>query len=684
MAGDLIGPSGRLSGEDSGQPHGMDSTQHSESRSSLSERDFVCYRRLFEAGETLICELDMEGRYRRVNTPMAQVLGAEVAELSQRSYLEFVHPEDRAATEAAGREMSSRPGEVVAFRNRYVRHDGQIIWLAWQALADSQSGRIYAVAQDVTARVQAEQAVVREHSAAAQAIADSESRLAEMADHTPALVYIKDPEGRYLFVNRSYEAVFGRRRAELLGRTDHEVLPAAVAELFAASESQVYQRGAPVECEEQLPGGTDGPRSFFSVKFPLRRSDGTIVAMCGISTDNTRRRQAEAALLELNESLERRIAEGTAAAEEASRAKSEFLARMSHELRTPLNAILGYSELIEDEMRDRGDNASTGDVRRIRTAGKHLLQLINDILDISKIEAGKMLVHVEEFSVGALVDEVLAAVRPGIERNGNALRLELDPAAGLMRSDSLKVRQCLLNLLSNAGKFTHNGAVTLTVKRPLVNGRAWLLFAVTDTGIGISPEHVGQLFREFYQVDTSSTRRYGGTGLGLVITRRLCHMLGGEIRVVSKPGGGSVFTAELPAVHIEAGAPEIALELEVLAERDVARSRMAVRELCQKLGARPLSLQKIATVVSELARNMVLYAGGGKLVVGSVGTEQKCVFIRAIDEGSGIPDLEEILAGRKVTRTGRGLGLVGAKRLADGFRIHTGPTGTWIEVEVNL
>ncbi len=662
----------------------MHSAQHNNHGQPLSERDAACYGRLFEAGETLICELDMEGRFVHINTPMAQVLGADVAALSQRNYLEFVHPEDRAATETASREMNSRPGDIVGFRNRYVRHDGRVIWLAWQALADAESGRVYAVAQDVSARVQAEQAVVREHAAAAQAIADSESRLAEMSDHTPAIVYIKDPEGRYLFVNRYYEAVFGRRRAELLGRTDREVLPTAVAELFAVSESQVLQRGVPVEVEELLPAGPEGPRSFFSVKFPLRRADGTIVAMCGISTDITRRRQAEAALVELNESLEHRIAERTAAAEEASRAKSEFLARMSHELRTPLNAILGYSELIEDELRDRGEDSFTSDVRRIRAAGKHLLQLINDILDISKIEAGKMLVHVEEFSVPALVDEVLSAVRPGIERNRNALRLELDPAAGMMRSDSLKVRQCLINLLTNAGKFTQNGAVTLQVKRQLVNGRAWLLFAVTDTGIGIAPEHVGELFREFYQVDTSSTRRYEGTGLGLVITRRLCHMLGGEIRVVSKPGAGSVFTAEIPAVHIEAGAPEIALELEVLAERDVAKSRMAVRELCQKLGARPLSLQKIATVVSELARNMVLYAGGGRLVVGSVGTDKKCVFIRAIDEGSGIPDLEAILAGRKVSRNGRGLGLVGAKRLADGFRIHTGPTGTWIEVEVNL
>jgi PAS domain S-box-containing protein len=663
----------------------MESTQHStEVGSPLSERDVASYRRLLEAGETLICELDLEGRLVRANGPMAQVLGAGPDEVSQRHYLDLVHPEDRAATEATARELHVRSGEVIAFRNRYVRHDGRVVWLAWQALADAEAGRVYAVAQDVTARVTAEQAVLREHAAAAQALADSESRLAEMSDHTPALVYIKDPDGKYLFVNRYYEAVLGKRRSELLGRTDREVLPSAVAETFAASEAQVRQRGGPVECEETLPGGVEGPRAFFSVKFPLRRADGTIVATCGISTDITRRRQAEAALVELNESLERRIAERTAAAEEASRAKSEFLARMSHELRTPLNAILGYSELIEEEMRDRREEAFAGDVRRIRAAGKHLLQLINDILDISKIEAGKMLVHVEEFSVATLVDEVLAAVRPGIERNRNALRLELDPSAGMMRSDALKIRQCLLNLLVNAGKFTNDGAVTLQVKRQLVNGRAWVLFSVTDTGIGIAPEHIGQLFREFYQVDTSSTRRYEGTGLGLVITRRLCHMLGGEIRVVSAPGQGSTFTAELPAVHIEAGAPEVAMELEVLAERDVARSRMAVRELCQKLGARPLALQKIATVVSELARNMVLYAGGGRLVVGSVGTDKKCVFIRAIDEGSGIPELEAILAGRKVSRNGRGLGLVGAKRLADGFRIHTGPTGTWIEVEVNL
>ncbi len=646
------------------------------------EQAFAAYARLFAAGEVLVCELDLEGRFVAVNPAMAALLGYSADALRGSSYIDFVHPDDRAAAAGHGQSLHDRPGEVIAFRNRCIHQDGRVLWLSWHAVVER--GRVYTMACDVTARVQAEKAVEREHANAARAIAESEARLGALCDHIPAIVYIKDEGGAYLFINRFFEALLGRRREDVLGKTDREVLPAAAAEAFGRAEQQVRTRGEPVECEEQLGGIGDGSRAYYSVKFPLRRSDGAVVAICGVSTDITRRKQAEAALVELNESLERRVAERTASAEDASRAKSEFLARMSHELRTPLNAILGYSELIEDEMRERGDQGFVPDILRIRAAGKHLLSLINDILDISKIEAGKMLVHIEEFTVGALVDEVVATSRPLIEKGRNTFRLEVSPSVGGMRSDPLKIRQCLLNLLSNAGKFTHGGQVTLSVNRTLVNGRAWVSFQVSDSGIGIAPEHIGQLFREFYQVDGSSTRRYGGTGLGLVITQRLCHMLGGEIRVVSKPGQGSTFTLELPAIHIEAGGPEVALELDVLSEKDVARARVAVRELCQKLGARPLSLQKIATIVSELARNMVLYAGGGKLLVGSVGVDRKCVFIRSVDEGSGIPDLDAILAGRRVSRNGRGLGLIGTKRLADGFRIHTGPTGTWIEAEVNL
>ncbi|MFZ6178448.1 ATP-binding protein [Nannocystis pusilla] len=650
------------------------------------ERTFASssYARLFAASDALIFEIDRDGRLAAANPATALALGYMPEQLLGARLLDHVHADDRGTVEVGLANMFERPGEVQALRTRFVHREGRTVTLAWQAVVDAAAGRACAMASDAGGRELAERAYEREHAAAARAIAESEARLGALCDHIPAIVYLKDEGGSYVFINRFFEALLGRRREEVLGRTDREVLPAAAIEAFARGEAQVRQRGATVEIEEVLHGLGDGARTFYSVRFPLRASDGKIAAICGVSTDISGRKSAEAQLVELNESLERRVAERTAAAEDASRAKSEFLARMSHELRTPLNAILGYSELLEDEMRERGTQTWLADLLRIRAAGKHLLSLINDILDISKIEAGKMLVHIEEFTVAGMIDEVVATSRPLIEKNRNAFRLEISPSVGSMRSDPLKIRQCLLNLLSNAGKFTTAGQVEFSVARQIVNGRAWILFRVSDTGIGIAQENIGQLFREFYQVDSSSTRRYGGTGLGLVITQRLCHMLGGDIRVSSRPGQGSIFTLELPAVHIEAGGSEVALELDVLSEKDVARARVAARELCQKLGARPLSLQKIATIISELARNMVLYAGGGKVVVGSVGAERKCVFIRAVDEGSGIADVDAILAGRKVSRNGRGLGLIGTKRLADGFRLHTGPTGTWIEAEVNL
>ena len=625
------------------------------------------FERLLAAGDVSTWELDAEGRIVAVNPAAAAILGWSEGQLMGRELLELVHAADRDDARAQWAAIRGRPGEVGSLRTRCVDREGRPRWLAWSAVADG-AGRVCALACDDTARTWAER---RHHE------------LAALCDLLASPVYVKDERGAYVFVNRAFEALLARRREEVVGRVDAEVLPTGAAESFARAEATARERGVPVEVEEPL-GLGDPVRVYAAVRAALPRGAGEGAALIGAAADVTLRRQAEATLTAVEETIERRIAERTAAVEDASRAKSEFMARMSHELRTPLNAILGYSELIEDEMRERGEQASLGDLLRIRAAGKHLLSLINDILDISKIEAGKMLVHIEEFPLAVAIEEVAATSRPLIEKHGNNFRVDVAPGVGTMRSDPLKIRQCLLNLLSNAGKFTRGGQVVLSVARQMVNGRAWISFQVTDTGIGIAPEHIGQLFREFYQVDTSSTRRYGGTGLGLVITRRLCNMLGGEIRVVSKPGQGSNFTLELPAIHIEAGGPEIALELDVLAEKDVARARVAVRELCQKLGARPLSLQKIATIVSELARNMVLYAGGGKLLVGSVGADRKCVFVRAIDEGPGIADLDAILAGRRVSRNGRGLGLIGTKRLADGFRIHTAPTGTWIEAEVNL
>jgi PAS domain S-box-containing protein len=232
-------------------------------------------------------------------------------------------------------------------------------------------------------------------------------------------------------------------------------------------------------------------------------------------------------------------------AEAASRAKSTFLANMSHELRTPLNAIIGYSEMLEEEALDSGLEDFIPDTQKIRNAGKHLLTLINDILDLSKIEAGRMEVYLEEFDLGNLIEEVVATLHPLVEKNHNQLEVYCSPNLGVMYADLTKVRQILFNLLSNALKFTEGGTVLLGATREPAGGSDWVYLQVSDTGIGMSEQQQQGLFQPFMQGDASTTRKYGGTGLGLAISRLFCQMMGGDITIESQLGVGSTFTVQL-------------------------------------------------------------------------------------------------------------------------------------------
>jgi signal transduction histidine kinase len=231
----------------------------------------------------------------------------------------------------------------------------------------------------------------------------------------------------------------------------------------------------------------------------------------------------------------------------ASRAKSAFLANMSHELRTPLNAIIGYSEMLQEEAADLGEASCIPDLQKIHAAGQHLLRLINDILDLSKVEAGKMDLYVETFGVAALIRDVQAIVALLVEKNANELVVRVDGDLGTMDADLTKVRQTLFNLLSNAAKFTERGTITLAARREPVDGRDWLEFEVSDTGIGMTPEQLGKLFQAFSQADASTRHKYGGTGLGLAISRRFCQLMGGDVTVESEYGKGSTFAMRLPA-----------------------------------------------------------------------------------------------------------------------------------------
>ena len=255
---------------------------------------------------------------------------------------------------------------------------------------------------------------------------------------------------------------------------------------------------------------------------------------------------AQSVLAIQNARLFHEIEEKSRQLADASHHKSQFLANMSHELRTPLNAIIGVSEMLREDAETLKQDTEPLD--RVLGAGRHLLALINDILDLSKIEAGRMELHLETFPLAPLINDVAKTIEPMATKNGNRIVVDCPPDLGTLHADQTRFRQSLLNLASNANKFTENGTVTIAAQPQRPDGRDWIMIAVTDTGIGMTEEQIGRLFHEFSQADASTTRKYGGTGLGLAISKRFCQMMGGDITVKSMPGKGSTFTIRLPRI----------------------------------------------------------------------------------------------------------------------------------------
>ena len=242
----------------------------------------------------------------------------------------------------------------------------------------------------------------------------------------------------------------------------------------------------------------------------------------------------------INKNIELAVAKDSAA--DANKAKSTFMANMSHELRTPLNAIIGYSEILEEDAQSKKDNMALEDIGKIQSAAKHLLHLINEVLDLSKIEAGYMTLYTEDVELSVLIDEVIAVLCPLLNQNNNRIRLHFAKDLQVIHTDMIKLRQILFNLISNSTKFTENGEITLTVKQENEN----LFITVADTGIGMNQSQIDNLFQPFTQADISTTRKYGGTGLGLAITKQFCELMNGTISLCSTPGKGSVFSVQLP------------------------------------------------------------------------------------------------------------------------------------------
>jgi PAS domain S-box-containing protein len=354
--------------------------------------------------------------------------------------------------------------------------------------------------------------------------------------NSPVAIVVLDRDHHIVSCNPAFETLFGFVQREAVGRDLDELISTEATRAEAVGYTQHVLEQGPLHaigrrCRK------DGSLVDVEVLGVPVVVDGELVGLMGLYHN-------------ISELLRARQE-----AEAANSAKSQFLAHMSHELRTPLNAIIGYSEMVEEEVTDVGHPELAPDLQKIRAAGRHLLALINDILDLSKIEAGKLELYVEPFDVRDTIRDVTTTIRPLVEKNANRLEVRCAEPLGTMRSDLVKIRQALLNLLSNACKFTDHGTITLTADRERNgSGDEWLVFTIADTGIGMTPEQMGRLFEAFTQADASTARRYGGTGLGLAITRRFCRMMGGDVVVASEPGTGSTFTVRLPAA-LDAAAP---------------------------------------------------------------------------------------------------------------------------------
>lgn len=475
-------------------------------------------------------------------------------EPSFTNFLNFVHPQDQSLVQQCIEEALFQQ-KPYCIDYRLTLPNGQERIVFEQAVVTSD--HITSTVQDITAQKQAE-----------LALRASEERFSKAFSASPIGISILTfPEECFLDVNHSFLRQIGWQREEVIYKTTEQlqmwVHPQQRLRLRSRLQSQKQVSNIELTIHKK-----SGEIRDWLVSIEIIHLAG-VECLLMMANDITERKQAE----ELTKAKE--------AAEAANQAKSLFLANMSHELRTPLNAILGYSELLIDDAQDLGNEEFVGDLKNIYLSGQHLLTIISEILDFSKIEAGRMNFHLEVFKVSTLLWEVETTLIPLAEKNSNLFQLQVSEQVDFMQTDLTKVRQCLLNLLSNALKFTEKGTVTLKVwqeinvdatqspedfvtseavrkeegklfecslSHPSNSYSTFVYFQVIDTGIGMSPKQLATVFHPFTQADESTTRRYGGTGLGLTITQKLCQMMGGDLTVVSELGKGSTFTIKLPKI----------------------------------------------------------------------------------------------------------------------------------------
>ncbi len=485
-----------------------------------------------ESIRSVIVRWDPSGEILFVNPYGRELFGFEEGDLAGRSVVGTIVSDSERSQQYLRQLIEGIVDDPASYENEEgesFRENGESIRMAWRNKPvlddDGELREILTIGIDITERHRIE-----------QQIKEQKDLLEDTLESLTHPFYVIDVNDYSIEVANSAARRLGISGASTCHALTHDSPHPCDSREDPCPLEEIKRTGEPVAVEH-IHRDAEGNRRFVEVHgYPIFDSEGTLVKMIEYSLDITDRK-----------AMELDLAAARDAAEAANRAKSAFLANMSHELRTPMNAIIGYSEMLAEDAEEEGHQEMVPDLKKVTSAGKHLLALINDILDLSKIEAGRMDLYLERFSLRQMLEEALATVAPLVAKNHNQLVVSFGDDLGEIRADLTKLRQTLFNLLSNAAKFTENGTITLTATREQRQGADWITIQVSDTGIGIAEDKLPQVFEEFSQADGSTTRDYGGTGLGLSISQRFCRMMGGVLSVASELGEGSTFTIQLPA-----------------------------------------------------------------------------------------------------------------------------------------
>ncbi|MEK8052306.1 PAS domain S-box protein [Ideonella sp. DXS22W] len=593
-------------------------------------------RAVFETPAVGIAENRLDGGWISINPRLCALTGYSREQLLRMDFRLLTHPDDRRGDALAMQRLLDGETDSITVEKRFLRADGSTLWVSRTSsmVRDPAGGpdHVVSVINDISEHKRAQEQLAEHQAQLERQVAErtraleeamsarlaSDRFLRSVADNLPDMVCYWDPLGICRFANKPYRQWFTPDGREIVGLRRDQVLNAHAfergREAFAAACT-----GVPQQWQDIYVDGEGNPRNFWVHFVPDRLPDGRVAGVFVLASDITVIKASETRLSALNEQL----VAARDRAEQASRAKTSFLANVSHEIRTPMNAIIGLTHLMQRDLRDEVSQAR---LDKVSAAAHHLLDVINDVLDLSKIESGKLRIAQTDFAIGALLSRVCALVGDRVRGKGLVLQVQADGLPTVLRGDPTRVSQALLNLMSNAVKFTDHGRIELCCAPegpPGDDGGVLLRFTVRDTGIGVPADRIGQLFNAFEQADASTTRRFGGTGLGLAITRRLAELMGGDVGVHSTLGQGSEFwfTARFEPAALSAGSGGLPAEPPALATEGLAevRARHEHQLRARHQGARVLLAED--NVINQEVAGELLRAAGLTVDVAGNGAE---------------------------------------------------------------